>query len=1210
MATTQNTYTGNGSTTNYSFTFEYLKQSDVKVTLDTVATTAFTFANATTLSFTSAPANNVAIRIFRDTAIDTLSSTFFPGSAIKAEDLNQNFTQSLYVTQESETAVDISDTTANAAKTTAEGAVTTANSAVTTANSAVTTANSAVTTANSAVTTANTADTNASAAVTTANAATATANTASTTAASAVTTANTASTTAGSAVTTANSAVTTANSAVSSAATANTTAGNAVTTANAATTAAAAAQTTANGAVTTANSAVTTANTANTTAGSAVTTANSAVSTANTANTNASAAVVTANAAASAVSDAVLFTLVANVAAIPGSPADQDYVEVIDSTGIQSFSPLSGVPSGFTGASGLTVRIRYSNSASSWEYLSYFANDPEDRYLTKNIPLGSATAPSFAFTGDTNTGIYSPGADQVAITTGGTGRLYVDSSGNIGIGTSSPGSYSSYANNLVVNESGNAGISISSTDSGSNVNSIQFTGGTTRRHYIECTNGSNGNFTFQTGGTGAFRFIDGSGERVRIDGSGRVGIGTSSINSLARLDVDAGTLPIGINLDSTNTGGICNTFKHSGSNKLTIGTGGSSFLTGSSTADGLIRAEANLVIAAGGNNERLRIDSSGNVGIGTSSPDANLDFGATSNDSYVINLRKSGNSRTSIGVNAEYGVRIAGPGDATAIASFGVTDSSQDFIESVRITNSGNVGIGTTSPSGLLAVHQAASSTSNYINITNNQTGASSWSNGMLVGVNASGDALCWQNESSNLLFGTSNTERMRIDSSGRVGIGTTSFTSGSQLSVQTTAGKLEIIADGVGGTRIYNSGALAYDVVTGAAHTWRINNSEIARFDSSGRMLIGTSTAPGFPEADDFTVSRASNAGITIRSGTASACSLAFSDGTGGGAAEYRGLIQYNHITNSLAFSTNSAERMRIDSSGRVGIGTSSPSVTLDVNGGADNQVASFESTDAEVYIAFKDNTTTNAAGNRIGATGDSLFFSTTNGTERMRIDSSGNIFVNKTANNRTDNGLLLIAGGSDDCTLIVTNERTSGGNPIEVNRQGSDGNLISFFQAGTLEGAIVVSGSTVSLSGGHLSRWSQLAGGAERTEILRGSVLSNLDEMCEWGEEDNEQLNRMKVSDVEGDANVAGVFMSWDDDDIYPNDFYCAMTGDFVIRIAQGTTVARGDLLMSAGDGTAKPQDDDIIRSKTIAKVTSTNVSETYADGSYCVPCVLMAC
>ena len=101
MATIENTYTGNGSTTNYTFTFEYLEQSDVKATLDGVATTAFTFANATTLSFASAPANNVAIRIYRDTDVDTLKATFFPGSAIKAEDLNDNYTQNNFSAQES-----------------------------------------------------------------------------------------------------------------------------------------------------------------------------------------------------------------------------------------------------------------------------------------------------------------------------------------------------------------------------------------------------------------------------------------------------------------------------------------------------------------------------------------------------------------------------------------------------------------------------------------------------------------------------------------------------------------------------------------------------------------------------------------------------------------------------------------------------------------------------------------------------------------------------------------------------------------------------------------------------------------------------------------------------------------------------------------------------------------------------------------------------
>ena len=54
--TTEHSYTGNGSTTNYSVTFTYLKEADVKVTLDHVATTAYTFANASTISFTTAPA--------------------------------------------------------------------------------------------------------------------------------------------------------------------------------------------------------------------------------------------------------------------------------------------------------------------------------------------------------------------------------------------------------------------------------------------------------------------------------------------------------------------------------------------------------------------------------------------------------------------------------------------------------------------------------------------------------------------------------------------------------------------------------------------------------------------------------------------------------------------------------------------------------------------------------------------------------------------------------------------------------------------------------------------------------------------------------------------------------------------------------------------------------------------------------------------------
>jgi hypothetical protein len=171
------------------------------------------------------------------------------------------------------------------------------------------------------------------------------------------------------------------------------------------------------------------------------------------------------------------------------------------------------------------------------------------------------------------------------------------------------------------------------------------------------------------------------------------------------------------------------------------------------------------------------------------------------------------------------------------------------------------------------------------------------------------------------------------------------------------------------------------------------------------------------------------------------------------------------------------------------------------------------------------------------------------------------------------------------------------------------NDGNVMGFYSAGDLEGTISISGTTTSYNGGHLSRWAQLADNS-RPDLLKGTVMSNLDQMSNWSGEDNEQLNCVQVSTAEGDANVAGVFVAWDSDDDGYNDILLAMTGDMVIRIAADTTVQRGDLLMSAGDGTAKPQGDDIVRSKTIAKVTSTHVSHNYADGSYAVPCVLMAC
>ena len=100
MATTENTSTGNGSETDYNFTFEYLKESDIKASVNGVVTTAFTLPSATLLRFNTAPVNGALIRIYRDTATDTPYATFVSGSSIRAQDLNNNSTQMLFSAQE------------------------------------------------------------------------------------------------------------------------------------------------------------------------------------------------------------------------------------------------------------------------------------------------------------------------------------------------------------------------------------------------------------------------------------------------------------------------------------------------------------------------------------------------------------------------------------------------------------------------------------------------------------------------------------------------------------------------------------------------------------------------------------------------------------------------------------------------------------------------------------------------------------------------------------------------------------------------------------------------------------------------------------------------------------------------------------------------------------------------------------------------------
>ena len=438
-------------------------------------------------------------------------------------------------------------------------------------------------------------------------------------------------------------------------------------------------------------------------------------------------------------------------------------------------------------------------------------------------------------------------------------------------------------------------------------------------------------------------------------------------------------------------------------------------------------------------------------------------------------------------------------------------------------------------------------------------------------------------------------------------------------------------------------AGVLKVDSINADSNlTLRIANTAVAFIDSNGLRpssgnvsLDATGTSKFYlPSANTVAIQTAGVTAVTVDSsqnvtlaGTLTTTGITNS-GVATGArfnptgSSVIGTGMYLPAANSLGFSANGNNAVYINSSQNVGIGTASPTTKLHITGNL--TIENFTNSPFIDFTESGDNTDIKA---RIqmdqvsGTAADLLFYTEGSGTltERMRIDSAGRALFGTTNVNpggtAGTGGIAL--GGNNDGNYYpgVINASSLGNASLVLNRSSDDGNIVIFKAQENTEGTISVSGTTVSYNGGHLARYSQLPTGQRDVSILKGTVMSNLDAMCEWlkdGEPTpNEQLNKMKVSDVEGDKNVAGVFVNWDNDDkdnIF--DMNIAMTGDMIIRIAQGVTVQRGDLLMSAGNGTAKTQEDDIVRSKTIAKVTSTHVTCTYADGSYCVPCVLMAC
>jgi hypothetical protein len=337
--------------------------------------------------------------------------------------------------------------------------------------------------------------------------------------------------------------------------------------------------------------------------------------------------------------------------------------------------------------------------------------------------------------------------------TSGTERARIDSSGNVGIGTTAPdGRFHSFvgsagsvtasinANAGVFEADGSNGISLLVPDG--SVGSI-FWGSPSSNRFAEINCGYTNN-TFQlgtrrTGGQLIF-YTDNFSERFRCDSSGRLLVGTSTAYN-----------------------------EYNGSNSGWDGGAYFSQLSGYGTAHFTDWESGVGKDVYGGNTIYISRCKSGSVGSHTS--------GALSNGNpigrIIFNASDGSNFRSSAWIEAAVD-GVSGTADVPGRLVFSTTsDGASSPTERLRITSAGNVGIGTTAPTEKLHIHSTGNNPA-YLRSTNDGTGTGT-TDGIIIGMGDATNAYLWNYENGGIVFATNATQRAAIDSSGRLLVGTSS---------------------------------------------------------------------------------------------------------------------------------------------------------------------------------------------------------------------------------------------------------------------------------------------------------------------------------------------------------------------------------------------------------------------------------------------------
>jgi hypothetical protein len=465
-------------------------------------------------------------------------------------------------------------------------------------------------------------------------------------------------------------------------------------------------------------------------------------------------------------------------------------------------------------------------------------------------------------------------------------------------------------------------------------------------------------------------FYTGGSERVRIDTSGNVGIGTSSPGGKLQVTATGKAVIFG----SSSAQNSYSAWQYNSTDLGYIGNG-AAVMTGAGATDFGVNATGARNLCFGTNDtERMRIDSSGNVGIGANSPTAKLDVRTVAGTLAQMNLYSGSNATITkfnigqigsvdwdIGLTSTSGQFVIGGLGGTMPEAYRINRNGASVDSHVwttagsdrmRITAAGDVGIGVSSPSARLHVFGAGTANNFWANgdasgaaLLLQDTGGVAGNGGQLLfgatfGIFAGikGVVTNGTGPAGDLLFQTRNTtgnviERMRVAASGNVGIGTSS--PAAKLDILTAASTNFLVGFGANLDNYYTAGA-------SGLHVFRNGLTERARITADGNLGIGTSSplgrlhANGSGSQGTIVAQHPGNTtfGVVILAETTSGTDdpqIVLKNHNGGSPVTYgisctdNGSIAFNSGTNPL--SSFGTEHARIDSSGNLLLGgTSTP--------------------------------------------------------------------------------------------------------------------------------------------------------------------------------------------------------------------------------------------------------------------------------------------